>query len=115
MRPGIRLMADYRCWPLWHHGGSDVGNIDPRTLGLSTDLQARLERWAQDYDAHLAVSDPASVHWTDDEAAAFDREGRRLCTALARELGASHAVFFFDPRTARCIPAVELFVGPPAD
>lgn len=99
-------MADYQCWPLWHCGGIEVGNIDPRTLGLPTTLQARLKRWAEDYDSHLDLSDPASVRWTEDEEAAFDLEGRRLCAALAHELSLRFSVFFFDRRTASCIPAV---------
>ena len=111
MQSGIKLMADYHCWSLWHHGGSEVGNIDPRTLGISTTLQARLKRWAEDFDSHLDLSDPASVSWTEDEEITFDREGRRLCTALASELGSRFAVYFFDHRTARCIPVLELYVG----
>ena len=110
MRSGIKLMADYHCWPLWHHGGSEVGNIDPSTLGLSTMLQARLQRWAEDFDSHLDLSDPASIRWSDEEEARFDVEGRRLCTALAQELGTQYAVVFFDQRAAKCIPVTELFV-----
>ena len=109
MRAGIKLMADYHCWPLWRHGGSEVGNIDPRTLGLSTALQVRLKRWAEDYDSHLDLSDPAAVSWTQEEETAFDCEGRKLCTALATEVGPSFDVFFFDQRTARCIPVLELY------
>lgn len=107
-------MADYHCWPLWHHGGSEIGNIDPRTLGLSPELQTRLKRWSEEYDSHLDLSDPASVSWTEAEEIAFDTEGRKLCTALAVELGPRFAVSFFDQKTARCIPVLELYVPPQA-
>ncbi|RXK55848.1 hypothetical protein ESB00_08180 [Oleiharenicola lentus] len=104
-------MADYHCWPLWHHGSSKVGNIDPRSLGLSTALQTRLKHWAEEYDSHLDLSDPAAVSWTPEEETAFDREGRRLCTALANEVGSGFDVCFFDQKTARCIPVLELYTG----
>lgn len=105
-------MADYQCWPLWHHGGAAVGNIDPRRLNISAALQARLQRWSEDYDSHLVLNDPASTHWSEEESAAFDLEGRRLCMALAHETGPRFAVFFFERETGRCIPALELFVTP---
>ena len=31
-------MADYHCWPLWHHGGREVGNLDPGEIGVSDSL-----------------------------------------------------------------------------
>jgi len=42
----IKVMADYGCWPRWHDGGGEVGNIDPNTLPLSDGLVSALNSWA---------------------------------------------------------------------
>lgn len=111
-------MPDYQCWPLWHHGDGMTGNIDPRSLGLSVELQVQLEHWADVYESHLDWSDPASTRLTEQEEKAFEFEGRRLCVALAQELGIRFSVFYFDRKSAACVPASELFLGwesnPPA-
>src|SRR6516162_9853599 len=98
-RPAIKLMPDYECWPLWHHGGNQVGNIDPRLIGVSGPLVDDLERWANVYESHLNLSDPAFTNWTKEEEAQFDTEGRKLCLRLAAELRTRYSVFYFDPFT----------------
>jgi hypothetical protein len=108
--PAIKLMPDYECWPLWHHGGKQVGNIDPRAIGVSGPLADDLERWANVYQSHLNRSDPASTKWTKEEQAQFDVEGRKLCLRLAAELRTRYSVFYFDPFTKSCIPAEALDV-----
>ena len=50
-------MPDYECYPLWKTGGN-VGPIDPASLSISTGLLARLNAWAQAYDATLDYTDP---------------------------------------------------------
>ena len=107
-KPSIKLMADYHCWPLWHYGGKEVGNIDPRELGVTEVLAAKLAGWAAAFDAHLNVSAPASSAWTEDEKKAFDIEGRQLSRALAKEVGERFSVFYFEPLSARCIPVEAL-------
>jgi hypothetical protein len=107
-RPAIKLMPDYECWPLWHHGGNQVGNIDPRSIGVSDPLANDLERWADVYESHLDRSDPVSTKWTDQEQKQFDAEGRGLCRRLAVELRTRYSVFYFDPFTKDCIPAEAL-------
>ena len=101
--PAIKLMADYGCWPIWHHDGQ-IGNIDPRALEVTERLAEALQNWAAVYDSHLDVSDPASTTWTVDEEQEFDVEGRRLCHLLAEEVGAKFRVFY----SSRCIPVGEL-------
>jgi hypothetical protein len=104
MNRGIKLMPDYGCWPLWHHGGAEIGDIDPRKLGLSTELLRALKSWASVYDSHLNMNYPASTAWTKDEEREFDSEGKRLARELASELGAQFQVFY----SARCIPVEAL-------
>jgi hypothetical protein len=103
-KPAIKLMPDYQCWPLWHHGGSRVGNIDPRELGLSDALVGALEHWKEVYDSHLDLADPASTRWTKEEEAEFERLGRMLCRDLAREIGDRFSVVY----SSRCIPVDAL-------
>jgi hypothetical protein len=103
-KPGIKLMADYHCWPLWHHGSDVVGNIDPEDVGVSEALASRLEDWAATFDSHLNVSDPASTSWTEEEENRFDAEGRQLCRELAAEIGDRYSVVY----SSRCIPVEAL-------
>lgn len=104
MKPGIKLMADYHCSPLWHHGGSKVGNIDPVDLGVSEALASKLAAWAASFDSHLNISDPASTSWTEEEEHAFEVEGHRLCRELASEMGERFSIVY----SSRCIPVEAL-------
>jgi hypothetical protein len=107
-KPGIKLMADYHCWPLWHYGSDAVGNLDPRSLGVSDALAERLEAWAFTYDSHLNSSDPAATSWTPEEEEEFDSTGRHLCVELAEEIGDHFEVFFFDSANGCVISAAEI-------
>jgi hypothetical protein len=102
-KPAIKLMPDYHCWPLWHHGGPQVGNVDPDELGITEGLAAKLRAWAATYDSHLNLTDPASTTWTTEEEKLFDEEGRRLWRELAAEVGDRYSVFYFDAQTATCV------------
>lgn len=103
-KPGLKLMADYGCWPLWHYGGPEVGNVDPAEIGVSDSLAAKLERWAASFDFHLNTSDPAATSWTLEESNRFEAEGRDLCRALAEEIGDRFSVVY----SSRCIPVNSL-------
>jgi len=108
-KPGLKLMADYHCWPLWHHGGREVGNIDPAEVGVSEALAAKLESWAATFDSHLNVSDPAAATWTQEEENQFEAEGRRLCRALGAEIGCRFTIVY----SSRCIPVETLDANRP--
>jgi hypothetical protein len=89
----IKLMPDYRCWPLWHASGIEVGDIDPDTLPLSADLKARLQAWAEVYDNSLNWEDPASsTGLMGEELARFQQEGSQLARLLREELGSGYSV-----------------------
>ncbi len=106
LRPKIKLMADYDCWPIW--GVSEVGNIDPNTLPLSVVTQKALAKWARTYDGTLNRADPIQSGFeTSEEAIAFNMEGWRLWECLQRELPNFKVVYFdnelgrvFDERPA---------------
>ncbi len=93
LRPKIKLMADYGCWPLW--GGGEVGNLNPELLPLSAATQEALGKWAQAYDLTLNRSDPIRSGFETLEAASeFNVEGWRLWDCLRKELTDFKVVYF---------------------
>lgn len=95
MAQQIKLMADYESWPLWWAGDADPGNIDPHTLPLSSATIARLEAWADAFDATLNQDDPASSDFPSDAAfEAFEAEGRALWLLLREELAPEYQVLY---------------------
>lgn len=99
----LRLMADYRSWPLWRDDGD---NVDPATLPISEALQARLTAWAARFDETLDDADPLMSGFFDDAAEqAFDADGHHLWAALRRELGEAWNVAYFTPREKRLLEA----------
>jgi hypothetical protein len=97
-------MPDYHSYPLWDV--DDPDNVDPATLPLSDALRARLEAWADAYDAILNPDDPAASGFAGEAAArAFDAEGVRLWHALAAELGPGYAVAYYSVVRRVVLPA----------
>lgn len=89
----IKLMADYQCFPLWKASPGEVGNIDPGSLPISSNLKARLLQWARDFDATLKLDDPASSGFQSEAAKIeFQRVGKELGRQLQSELGADFIV-----------------------
>ena len=88
-------MPDYDCYPLWHAGGEDVGNINPDNLPLSKETVERLDRWAKAYDLTLNREDPPSSGFESEEASIkFDEEGQTLWKILQQELGPEYQVIY---------------------
>src|SRR6185295_5512560 len=95
MTQQIKLMADYYCWPLWWAGDHEPNNIDPATLPLKTGTIARLEKWAETFDAILNQDDPSSSGFSSaTEAEAFEQEGIGLWKQLREELAPSYTVVY---------------------
>lgn len=85
-------MADYATWPLWRPDG----NVDPATLPISTELQGRLDAWAEAFDATLNPDDPRHARFPTPEAAsAWNEQGLALWHDLQRELGSGYVVCYF--------------------
>lgn len=96
MKPVIKLMPKYGCWPLWWESGHPPDNIDARELPLSTETTAALIRWADDYDATLNQEYlPDSAFPSAETEAAFYREGTRLWLRLREELGNGYEVVYY--------------------
>lgn len=89
----IKLMADYYCHPLWHVSGEEVGDIDPRDLPISSELQIALENWALMYDGTLDKEVPQNSGFsTDSLESSFKAEGHRLAQRLREELGEGYTI-----------------------
>jgi hypothetical protein len=96
----VKLMTDYRCWPLWVRASpAEVFNtLDPATLGLTPSLVGRLNAWQQWYESMVNIADPndsRSVSASED--AALEAEGRLLAVRVARELPLAAVWFHLDP------------------
>ncbi|MBV8529209.1 MAG: hypothetical protein JOZ75_12915 [Candidatus Dormibacteraeota bacterium] len=88
----LKLMADYAVWPLWDADG----NVDPATLPISTELQARLDAWAEIFDGTVNRDDPRTALWSSAEAAKeWNEQGVELWHELQHELGTAYVVCYF--------------------
>lgn len=92
----IKLMPDYECHPLWGVIPSEFGDIDPKTLPISTKLQQQLRTWADTYDQTLDREDPRQSGFsTALDVSAFEAEGERLAEQLRTELGSNYIVLTY--------------------
>lgn len=82
----VRLMADYKSFPVWYSGGDLVGEVDPKVLGISDALRQYLQKWVAWFDSTLDWDDPGHS-WPEQDRANFDREGMRLWRRLRQEIG----------------------------
>ncbi|WGY73050.1 hypothetical protein KEC55_33935 [Burkholderia cepacia] len=84
----IKVMADYQCHPLWDMSPGMYGDVDPKTLPISVELQQQLAEWARVFDETLNMLDPANSGFKSTEAeAAFKAKGIQLAEQLQKELG----------------------------
>jgi hypothetical protein len=90
-------MCDHYASPLWAGVGGPC--VDPYDYPLSEETRQALEIWARWYD-RLGEGVPEEG-WPDDEAEAFEREGRRLWRAVAEELGPDYRVGYFSETLQR--------------
>lgn len=90
-------MCDYGAFPLWSADGSV--SLDPQTLPLSDATRDSLARWAESYDRLVATA----FSWSDQGAAAFEAEGRRLWNRLRAELGTGWNVGYFSQQEDRAL------------
>jgi hypothetical protein len=87
-------MADYKCWPLWwDRPDKEMGDVDPRTLPLSSELIERLYAWAAWYDSTLNEEYPPDSRFASEaDEQSFLQEGRALTAEVRRELGPEFVV-----------------------
>ncbi len=88
-------MTDYGCFPIWHYGGNNFGDIDPVSLGLSEGLISSLMSWAATYDSTLDPADPTNAGFPSNiEENNFVRNGLALAKKLKAELK-SYDIYYF--------------------
>jgi hypothetical protein len=93
----IKVMTDYQCFPLWHYGVGEVGEVDPSTLPISSTLSSSLMKWAAEYDATLNTEDPANSKFLSPLAESqFIEKGRRLAQELKSELENIEVYYFHE-------------------
>lgn len=91
----IKLMPDYGCFPLWEASPNAVGNVDPRTLPLSSGLASELEQWAAQFDTTLNSDDPLESGFrSSQDEHDFADAGRQLFIKMQKELGPEFKVSF---------------------
>ncbi len=92
----LKLMADYGQTVLWNADGVHVGPVDLDELSLSDALRAAIESWAKQYDNTLNHEYPPESGFASEEAAAaFEAEGKRIWKELRDELGPRYSVVYF--------------------
>jgi hypothetical protein len=93
----IRVLADYDCWPTWVDTGDFFDDVDPKTLPVSVELADALLEWADEYDTILVRDNPGeSAFRTPEHKARWVKQGRVLAGQVAKELGDSTQVIYFD-------------------
>jgi hypothetical protein len=91
----IKLMADYECHPLWGTTPEDFGDISPKELPISLELQNSLNEWAKRFDAILNMEDPASSGFNSEaEEKLFIDDGYKLAQRLRNELGSEYEIIY---------------------
>ena len=81
----IKVMADYRCDPLWALDEERYGCFAPEMIDLSPELTADLNAWAAAYDTSFDPDDPVVSRWSDAQHQAHAADGRKLAVRLKRE------------------------------
>ena len=89
----IKLMADYQCYPIWNTSPGEYGDMSPRDLPISKELQDRILNWAAVYDGTLDPEYPPNSGFMSAELEGdFKQEGERLVAMLRDELGPDFSV-----------------------
>ena len=93
----IKVMTDYQCFPIWHYGSDNVGEIDPASLPISKELSTSLLEWASTYDATLNLEDPIQSGFSSNLAESqFIDKGLELAQKLKIELKQTEVYYYHD-------------------
>lgn len=96
----ILLFCDYYADPIWTY--RKRRGLPLAALPLSDTTKDALKRWAARYDE---LNDPTRPDCDGDDTADgdFDREGRRLCRIVQKELGPTWKVGYLSEREERIL------------
>ncbi|GAA5527200.1 hypothetical protein [Herpetosiphon gulosus] len=91
----LRLAAEYACFPLWWDDGAQFGDLDPRELPISSQLQQALMDWSEQFDAIYNLDDPATSSFRNLAAERlFAEQGLILAQQLQTELGCDYHICY---------------------
>lgn len=91
----IKFSASYMESPFFNAELSQMGPVDVREMGLSKELEERVERWDHAYQATLSSEyPPDSKFETNEELEAHNREGLALFQELQKELGEVYEITY---------------------
>ena len=92
----LKLMTDYRCFPLWENTNDIFDNVNPDKLPISQELKQDLKNWAAKYDDTLNLDDPMNSGFkSEEEEKQFEQEGKNLQKRLQKELGEIFTIDLF--------------------
>lgn len=97
----LRILPEVECWPTWVRRGNQFDNVDPGSLGISSELAAALRDWSDKWDATYDLKDdPANPKFLSvDVERHFWREGAEMAARLRDELGPDWTIEY-DPKTS---------------
>ncbi|MEU4314485.1 hypothetical protein [Nocardia sp. NPDC024068] len=90
----LKLIPEIQCWPTWIRDRGLFDNVDPDSLGITTELAIALHRWSDVWDStYDLVNDPGNPKFpSEDSERTFWREGAELAHRLRGELGPGWSV-----------------------
>jgi len=105
MAKQIKLMAEYRAFPLWWNDDGKVKrNIQPHELALSLEMVSLLQKWQQIYESQMNWANPKeSRFFTPPEVEAFEEEGVKLWLLLRQQLSPMYEVVYFSEKLQQTI------------
>jgi hypothetical protein len=104
MTKTIKLMAEYKCYPLWLLDPEVIGNINPTNLPLKQETMESLLAWALTYEGTINREyPPDSGFASEEDAQAFEREGLKLWYQLRKELAPEYKVFYFSVQSRKLL------------
>jgi hypothetical protein len=101
----LKIMPEYECYSFWVANEGLLDNVDPASLGISSDLAAAIDAWEREYEATYRPDDPGDSGFDEPGAEEeFNSLGRALATAVKRELGSEWKVTYFHTLMTEEIP-----------
>ena len=100
MAKRIKLMAEYRAFPLWWNDEGKVKrNIQPHELTLSLETVSLLQKWQQRYESQMNWANPGeSNFFAPTEVDIFEDEGVKLWLLLRQQLSPMYEVVYFSEK-----------------
>ncbi|WP_125901357.1 hypothetical protein [Methylobacterium indicum] len=91
----IKLMAEFKCFPLWEEIDGGVLDIDPKDLPISETLKEDLYKWMKSFDdIYDADYPPDSEFKNKYDEEKFVEIGEKISKNLENELGKEYKIIY---------------------